>query len=86
MLTLKMISGMLLISFLTLGNSSCQTKQNIDVGLFSVDYQKFYFSNAKTGNKFEIDATDSRANKLVCLPYRQYIDLQKNYTCQRKTK
>jgi hypothetical protein len=83
---LKMISGMLLISFLTLGNNSCQTKQNIDVGIFSRDYQKFYFSNQATGKKFEIQSTDPRADKLVCVPYRQYIDLQKNYTCQRKTK
>lgn len=81
-----MTLGMLLIAYLSLGISSCQTKQNIDVGIFSRDYQKFYFSNAYTGKKAEFGTQDDRADRLVCVPYQQYIDIKKNYTCTRNTK
>lgn len=59
---------------------------DVDVGIFSRKYQKFYFSNDATGEKYEHDTFDPRADKLVCVPYQQYIDLQENYTCKLKKK
>lgn len=79
-----MISAMLLISFLSLGIASCPKKNDIDIGLFSVKHQKFYFDNEKTGIAYEHGTYDARANKLVCVPYAQYIDYQSRYTCKLK--
>ena len=57
---------------------------DVDVGIFSRKFQKFYFSNDARGTKMEFGTTDPRADKLVCIPYQQYIDIQTEYTCKKK--
>ena len=79
-----MISATLLIAYLNLGASSCSKKQDIDIGIFSKKYQKFYFANEYTEEEYEFDTFDQRADKLVCVPYKQYIQLQKDYVCKKR--
>ena len=79
-----MTLGMLLIAFLSLGVASCRHKNDVDIGIFSKKYQKFYFANEYEGTKYEFGTYDSRADKLVCVPYEQYIEMTKEYVCKKK--
>lgn len=83
MLNLKMTLGMLLIAYLNLGSASCSKKLDLDIGIFSKKHQKFYFANEKKETKYEFGTFDPRADKLVCVPYDQYIDYTEKYTCKR---
>jgi len=56
----------------------------VDIGVFSKKYQKFYFANEYEGTKYEFGTYDSRADKLVCVPYEQYIEMTKEYVCKKK--
>lgn len=84
MLNLKTISALLLISFSLCGFPGCEEKYNIDKSIFSWEHQKFYQSNEATGAKAEFTCQDKRADKLVCMPYGQYIDFFNNYECKKR--
>lgn len=80
----KMTSVKLLTILLTFTISGCKDKLNLDISIFSWKFQKFYQSNEATGEKAEFPPTDQRADKIVGIPYNQYIDFQKNYECRPK--
>lgn len=80
----KMISVMLLVSFSCLAFPGCPQKLNIDKSIFSWEHQKFYQSNDFTGKEAEFTCQDPRADKLVCMPYDQYIKFQQDYVCKKK--
>lgn len=79
MLKPKMILGMLLVSCSLL---ACKG-EDIDKCTFSKKFQKFYCHNDFTNKDWEYQAVNATTD-MVCMPYDQYIDFQKDYVCKRK--
>lgn len=76
---LKMISVMLLVSCALLG---CKG-EDIDICTFSKQFQKFYCHNEFTGKDWEYSAVQAPTD-MVCMPYDQYVNFQKEYVCKKK--
>lgn len=63
---------------------SCASKPlDLDIGLFSRDAQTFYFHNAATAKDYQLESEDPAADKLVCIPNKQYLQYLKDYTCTK---
>jgi len=80
---LKKIIAVTLVSFSCLAFPGCPEKLDIDKCTFSAKFQKFYCHNDFTNKDWEYAAVAAPVD-MVCIPYDQYIEFQKDYVCKRK--